>query len=297
MVSGLDRLVKSVAAGLGLLALASWGGPLHPAGDTLSVLRVPLLVLAALAVIWTAWPRRLRWPAAGLCLLALGQVGGMKLYAPAPGPFTVYQKNLWYGNPQAEALASEIIAQAPDVVTLQEVSAGNRRVLDLLRPGYPHQHLCTSHGWSVAVLSRHPVVAGETLCSQGRGLAGLRVSLPEGPVWVLSVHLLWPWPHGQRPQADRIEALVTGLEGPVVLAGDFNMMPWGSDVRRLVRATGVRRAGPLAPTYWLRPFDLPLALPLPLDQVYATGGGAASVRPLLGSDHAGVLARVVLDAD
>ncbi|WP_176445300.1 endonuclease/exonuclease/phosphatase family protein [Maliponia aquimaris] len=285
--------MKSVAAGLALLALASWAGPLHPAADALAVLRVPLLVLAALAVIWTSWPRRLRWPVAGLCLLALGQVGGMKLYAPAPGPFVVYQKNLWGGNPQAEAMAAEITAQAPDVVTLQEVSTRNRHLLDLLRPGYPHQYLCAG----VAVLSRHPVVQGETLCVKGGGLAGLRVSLPEGPVWVLSVHLFWPWPHDQRPQAERIEALVTGLPGPVVLAGDFNMTPWGSDVRRLVRATGVRRAGPMFPTFWLRPSGLPLAVPLPLDQVYATGGGAARVRPLLGSDHAGVLAGVFLDAD
>ncbi|WP_417209886.1 endonuclease/exonuclease/phosphatase family protein [Antarctobacter sp.] len=289
--------MKSVAALLCLLALATWAGPLHPAGDTLSVLRVPLLVLAALAVIWTSWPRHLRWPLGGLCLLGLAQVGAMKWQVPAAGEVSVYQKNLWYRNREADVLAADILAQAPDLVTLQELSSHNQHVLNILRPVYPHQHLCTSRGWSVAVLSRHPVVPGSEMCSNGRGLAGVQVALPQGPVWVLSVHLLWPWPHDQRPQAQRLEQMVAPLQGPIVMAGDFNMMPWGSDVRRLVRATGVRRAGPLSPTYWLNLLGWPFSIPLPLDQAYATGGGTAAVRPLLGSDHAGVLAKVRLDAD
>lgn len=297
MVRIRDGAVKSVAVGLGLLALATWGGVVHPAADTLAVLRVPLLVLAALAVIWTSWPGGLRWTVAGLCLLALAQVVWMKAQRPDPGAFTVYQKNLWYGNLQHEALAAEIAGLNPDVVTLQEVSRHNDRILDILRGAYPHQHRCTSYGWSVVVLSRHPLVSGQTLCSSGRGIAGAQVSRPGGPVWVLSVHLKWPWPHGQRPQVDRLETLIDGLTGPVVLSGDFNMMPWGSDVRRLARATGVRRAGPLRPTYWLRQEGWPLSVPLPLDQVWATGGGRIKRRPMIGSDHAGLLARVSLDAD
>lgn len=286
-----------VAAGLTLAALATWAGPLHPAGDALAVVRVPLLVLAALAVIWTRWPAWLRWPLAGACILALAQIVAMKLTSPAPGDVSVYQKNLWYLNQQADELSADILAQAPDVVTLQEVSPHNRHMLDILRPDYPHQYLCTTQGWSIAVLSRHPMATDSGICSIGRGLAAVQVSLPQGPVWVLSVHLRWPWPHSQRQQAIWLEEAVDALEGPVVMSGDFNMMPWGSDVRRLVRATGVRRAGPMVPTFWLRPLGWLPAIPLPLDQVYATGGGQVSVRPLLGSDHAGVLARVHLDAD
>ncbi|WP_323772031.1 endonuclease/exonuclease/phosphatase family protein [Antarctobacter sp.] len=289
--------MKSVAAILCLLALATWAGPIHPAGDSLAVIRVPLLVLAALAVIWTDWPRHLRWPLAGMCLMAVGQVGGLKWQEPAAGDVTIYQKNLWYGNRELDVLAADILAHAPDVVTLQELTVHNRQVLNILRPVYPHQHLCESNAWSVAVLSRHPVVQSSEMCSNGRGFAGVQVALPQGPVWVLSVHLFWPWPYNQRPQAERLEQMVAQLQGPIVMAGDFNMMPWGSDVRRLVRATGVQRAGPLSPTYWLHPLGGPLSIPLPLDQAYAPGGGKVSVRPLLGSDHAGVLAKVRLDAD
>ena len=292
----LGGLVKSVAGLLGVLALATWAGPLHPAADTLAVIRLPLVAAFALAVIWTDWPRVLRWPLAGLCLLVLGQAVAMKLVSPEPGSFVVYQKNLWHGNPQVAALAADILAHGPDVITLQEVSIRNRILLDRLRAEYPYQHLCPFSGWNgLAVLSRHPAVAGGTLCSQDRGLAGLWIAMPEGLVWVLSVHLHWPWPHGQRPQANRLKTLFTGLRGPVVLSGDFNMMPWGSDVRRLAAATGTRRVGPMRPTYWL---DLGrVKVPLPIDQVYASGGGRAESRPLIGSDHAGIVARVWLDED
>tara|TARA_R100000789_G_scaffold34375_4_gene37656 strand:- start:12086 stop:12994 length:909 start_codon:yes stop_codon:yes gene_type:complete len=302
MVRILDPLLKSVAAVLTLLVLASWAGPLHPAGDTLAVVRAPLLALAALAVIWTSWPRGVRWPLAALALLALGQVVAMKLVAPAPGAFSVYQKNLLYRNAQIPQLSQDILAAAPDVITLQELTGRNGEILDRLAPDYPHRTTCPFYSWSRnAVLSRHPILPGGTLCLSGQGIAGLHLDTPQGPVWVLSLHLRWPFPHGQGAQAAALEQVIAGLEGPMVLSGDFNMVPWGHSVRRLTRAAGLRRAGPLRPTYWLAPHGWPagqvLSIPLPLDQVWSPGGGKAENRPLFGSDHAGVLARVHLDAD
>lgn len=298
MVRIADLLVKSVAALLTLLALATWAGPLHPAADSLAVLRVPLVTLAVLAVIWTNWPRMLRWPLAGLGLIVLGHLVAMKLAAPDPGGVTVYQRNLWFGNDQMDSVAAEIRVLQPDVVTLQEVSEGNRVLLTQLRSDYPYQKFCGFRGWNgMAVLSKYPVVASDSFCTPRRGLAGARVRLPGGPVWVVSVHLGWPWPYEQRAQVDRIEGLVAGLDGTVVLSGDFNMVPWGSNVRRLARAARVRRAGPLRPTYRLKEAGWPLALPLPLDHVWAPGGGRSEVLPPIGSDHAGILAWVHIDED
>ena len=303
MVRGRGLLVKSIAVILTALALGTWTGPLHPLGDTLAVLRVPIVALAALAVIWTGWPRLLRWPLAALALVILGQVVAMKLATgPTPGAFTVYQKNILYRNARIPQLSEDILAQATDVITLQELTTRNGVILDRLAAAYPHLVTCPNFSWSRnAVLSRHPVVPGQTLCVPGQGLVGAQLDTPQGPVWVLSLHLRWPWPHGQGAQAARLQEVIADLEGPVVLAGDFNMMPWGHSVRRLTVAAGLRRAGPLRPTYWLAPFgwrtQWALTVPLPLDQVWAPGGGKIEIRPNLGSDHAGVLARVHLDAD
>ncbi|MBW4984567.1 endonuclease/exonuclease/phosphatase family protein [Mameliella sp. CS4] len=302
MVSLMRALVSIVAGFLVLAALATWGGVLHPAGDSLAVARLPLVALAALVVIWTGWARWLRWGLAGAALVVLGQAVVMKLATPSPGSFSVYQKNLLYRNAQIPELAADMLAQAPDVITLQELTSRNGDILDRLAPVYPHRATCPFYSWSRnAVLSRHPVLPGGTLCLPGQGVAGLHLDTPQGPVWVLSVHLRWPWPHPQAAQAAALEEVMAGLEGPVILSGDFNMMPWGHSVRRLTRAADVRRAGPLQPTYWLAPHGWPagqaLPIPLALDQVWAPGGGRAETRPLWGSDHAGVLARVHLDAD
>ena len=198
MVSLMRALVSIVAGFLVLAALATWGGALHPAGDSLAVARLPLVALAALVVIWTGWARWLRWGLAGVALVVLGQAVVMKLATPSPGVFSVYQKNLLYRNAQIPELAADMLAQAPDVITLQELTSRNGDILDRLAPVYPHRATCPFYSWSRnAVLSRHPVLPGGTLCLPGQGVAGLHLDTPQGPVWGLSVHLRWPWPHPQ----------------------------------------------------------------------------------------------------
>ena len=56
MVRAGQATVKSVAVLAGLAVVAGYLGALHPAGDSLAVFRVPLTILAALALIWSEWP-------------------------------------------------------------------------------------------------------------------------------------------------------------------------------------------------------------------------------------------------
>ncbi|MBP0481746.1 hypothetical protein [Sagittula salina] len=87
---------------LGFAATAtSFLGALHPAGDSLAVFRLPIAILAALALIRCDRPRALRWPLAALVLAMLG--GHVAWWmpdaglAPAPGDIVHYQQNLWGG--------------------------------------------------------------------------------------------------------------------------------------------------------------------------------------------------------
>ncbi|GGH26313.1 Uncharacterized conserved protein YafD, endonuclease/exonuclease/phosphatase (EEP) superfamily [Cribrihabitans marinus] len=287
-----QAILKAAAVVLSVLVAASYGGALHPAGDSLAVFRLPMAAMLALAVIWTDWPRRLRWPVAGACLVILGAMVWAKTARPEPGPVTVYQKNLWFGLRNVEPLARDILARAPDVVTLQEVSSRNRALMDRLRAAYPHRVFCPFTSWAgVAVLSRHPVRARH--CEEGQGLAALQLDMPQGPVWAVSLHLHWPWPHGQGPQRDRLLQVIAGLEGPVVIGGDFNMVPWGYSVRAIAAAGGARRTRPVSPTFTIHDRDVPLLI----DHVLAPRGGAAERLPRLGSDHYGVLGRVWLSRE
>lgn len=281
-------LVIAVAVALGGLLAGGYLGRFAGIGDALAVVRLPLAVVFALVVIWSDWPAALRWPLAAVALVILGQVLWLRFQDGTTGPVTVYQKNLLFNNPTPQAVVDDILTRAPDIVTLQEVSKSNLPILQKLAQTYPAQVFCdyASVG-GVAVLSRWPAT-GEQVCLPGQGLTALQVMGPQGPVWLASVHLHWPWPYGQAPQAGGLMAQLAALDGPVIMAGDFNMMPWGWSVRGMIRAAGARRVSGLQPTLWKR------GVPLPIDHVAAPGGGSFEVLPKLGSDHNGVLARVHL---
>ena len=278
-----------VAAVLGAALAGGFLGALHPLGDSLAVFRVPLAVLFGLVVIWTRWPRALRWPLAGLVLVLLGWNAWMAWKPQAAGALVLYQQNLLRTRTETATWLDAVRASNADVVTLQEVSLENRPLLEALRDRYPHQQYCpfeTTFG--EAVLSRLPVEAGSGWCSQPDGVAGLRVLTDEGPVWILSLHLNWPWPHGQAPQVEALLPALEALQGPVIAAGDFNAVAWSHTVRLVGRAVGSQRIGRQRATFDL----LWIGLPVGIDHVLGPAGGAVAVLPKLGSDHHGVLGRL-----
>jgi endonuclease/exonuclease/phosphatase (EEP) superfamily protein YafD len=278
MVSGVSLIL---AAGF----FGSFAGALHPLGDSLAVFRIPLAVVFALLVIWSKWPAWLRWSLAVLCIAAMVPIVAQKYVSHPAGPVRIYQKNLLFENDQVTGLAADIRAAQPDIVMLQELTSRNAPLVRDLRAEYPFQASCALVEWArVAILSRWPV-EGE-ICIENQGLVGVQVASPDGPFWAVSLHAFWPWPHGQAEQLEALMPVLSELEEPVVIAGDFNMVPWSHTLGVLSRATGTTRAGPLFPTF------TKLGAPLPIDHVYAPGGGQATPRPLLGSDHNGVLAQV-----
>lgn len=290
-IKGLARIGLAAALLLALLALAvSHLGALHPAGDSLAVVRPVLIGLALLlsvGAVLTGW-RRAGTLAALLALaFVVPLAAGVLRAAPAPAApvLRVYAKNLWAGNHNTGPLVADILASGADVVLLQEVSDFNRTMLERLAATHPHQHLCRYSAWSgIAVAARWPLE--DLRCTPGRAAAAARVAAPFGPVWAVSVHLPWPWPYEQAERAGQVAELVSGLAGNVVIGGDFNMMPWGHAPARIAAAAGALRLGPLFETYRLRGY------PLTLDQVLTTGTGRIEARERLGSDHRGVLAAI-----
>ncbi|MEQ8898132.1 MAG: endonuclease/exonuclease/phosphatase family protein [Roseovarius sp.] len=282
----MKTLVRIMAA-LALMALGlSFAGALHPVGDSLAVFRLAIVVPALLLVLATGLPRGWRLAGAALCLAGAGSVLWHKLPLAGPGPVTVYQKNMFHRNSDIAGLAQDILAAAPDIVTLQEVSVENEALLDLLWEAYPTQHLCRYTSRSgVAVLTRLPT-SGTPFCSEEIGLAVLPVETGAGTVRAMSLHFAWPYPGRQAKQVEWLTRYLGQGAGPAIMGGDFNMVPWSHTLRRIGRAAGFERAGPSRPTFQLGPF------PLPIDHVFAPGGGRTEARGLSGSDHRGLVARV-----
>ncbi len=285
------KLIRIVLAiGLGWAALGVWagfGGAFHPAGDSIALLRIILGVICFLGCLWQIKP---------LWRVILGGTGAVALLTTLPlffggqpgGELTLYTKNIWFGNTDTAALARDIRDSRAEVVMLQEVSNRNEAILASLAGDFPHQHLCRFSGWNgIAVLSRYPF-SDDTICSDPFGLAAARISRDGQQIWIGSVHFYWPYPYGQQRSRDAARAILEQLEGPVVVAGDFNMFPWASSVQQVGRAANATLAGPIRPTFMIK------GVPLLLDHVLAPGGGHLERRPLLGSDHNGVVARVHL---
>ncbi|MCB1358953.1 MAG: endonuclease/exonuclease/phosphatase family protein [Maritimibacter sp.] len=211
-----------------------------------------------------------------------------------PRALVHYQKNMLYSLSAEDErrLAGDIIARAPDTVSMQEVNRDNREILALLRPAYPSQKLCRFNEiGGVAVLSRWPMVPGSAKCLKGRGIAALQIEMPEGRVWVMSVHLETP----ERPlHGEMVRALAPelgGFDGAKIMGGDFNAFPGSTSVTALALAAGVAPLGPKVVTKRLGGL-----FGLTIDHVLVTGGdGRVEQLPLIGSDHYGLLARFVLD--
>lgn len=273
-------------AWLGLAALlGSYLGAVHNLGDSLAVFRWQIAVgtlVASLAALHRSM--RLAVPAA-LAALSIADLAAPRLSAPEPGPVTVYQKNMLWVNGGWRALADEIVSQSPDVLFLQEVTEPNRNVLEMVAPALPHALHC---GWRAvggpALATRWEPLEGSEVCETG--LVALRVRAPFGEVTLASIHLHWPFPFQQEAHLDRLVPVLEGLERPVILGGDLNMVPWAHGPARIARAIGAGPIRPAVPSYDLAPLAS-----LPIDHVFAASG-TVERRPLAGSDHYGVLARV-----
>lgn len=311
--AAMQRVARGMAlaaalAGLAALA-AGFGGLIHPAGDSLAVFRLPIAGVVILAALAHAAFGGARWMAACTVALALlaaaptalyylpvtpgsvpgpGAAGAASGQAPADG--VLYQKNLLYALADPSEIIADIRASGADFVTLQEVTPQNRIVLDALSEEYPAQLYCPFAAvGGTAVLSRWPALPGEAICAQAGGLSALRVDAPAGALWVVSVHLHWPWPYGQPRHARHLTNTLGAISGRKVVAGDFNMVPWGWSVRRLARAADATPAGPAKATF--RVAGGMLGLPIDLVLLPADWEGHVERRPRLGSDHFGLVAR------
>ncbi len=290
--TAMQRAILSLWILSALPLILGFLGALHPVGDSMAVFRPPFTVAFTVASLLALLFRiRIGW--IGICaaiLCALGMIGYSNLLNISwDEDFSVYQKNLNFRLPDTGPVVADIIATGAGAVTLQEVPDRLLPILDALSETYPHSAVCDFHPrvGGVAILTKAPIE--ERLCLDGQGFLAVRVIAPDGlPLWIVSIHMHWPYPYRQAEQLERILPVLEGLDGRVVIGGDFNMPPWGHSVRQIRDATRTARTWSPLSTF---PRFQPLA-PMPIDQVFAPGGGSLEKRGLLGSDHHGILARV-----
>jgi endonuclease/exonuclease/phosphatase (EEP) superfamily protein YafD len=205
--------------------------------------------------------------------------------------YTHYQKNMAFKNDAERQLADDILARLPDAVTLQEVNRDNDQVMQMLASAYPSQNFCQFKGiGGVAVLSRWPLIEGTRQCLRPLGATAIQVQMPDGPVWVISVHLETRDKPRHERQARELGQLLGAIGGAMILGGDFNNAPQSGPVRDVANGAGVNRIGDAITTRRVGG-----VIGVPIDFVFATGGrGEVAQLPLLGSDHYGVWAEFTM---
>ncbi|MCP5089199.1 MAG: endonuclease [Rhodobacteraceae bacterium] len=277
-----------------ILLFCSFLGALHPVGDSIAVFRVQLALATSFAGI-AIWLISMRRSAGMISLMSVVWLASADLvhlpFTPPAGlDYKVYQKNLSFRNPDLKPVELDILQIKPDFVTLQEVTEQHRAILGALSDEYQSMHFCRfARVGGVAVASKWPLVDGSQTCAEADGMAAMQVKTPAGPVWIVSLHLHWPFPHRQPQQIQRLLPRIQALNGDKVIGGDFNMVPW-SDLMRRVQSSGrVERIGSALNSFprfgtWIR---------LPIDHILIPEGqqGETELRPLLGSDHRGLIAR------
>ena len=274
--------------GLSTLALLiGFAGHVHPMFDAIAAgRRVATFGMLIFLTISLLIARRNIFASFSFLILVLASLIALIRPEGESGNVRVYSKNLFFENTNFADVAADIQATQPDLVILQEVSHTNEAILVQLQDQFPYQARCPWQGWNgIAVLSQWPLSSSGPSCSPERSLMAIMVERPNAPFWAIGVHLQQPWPDVQWLHLERALPVLAELEHGVIVAGDFNTMPWTSAAKKIGEITGTRNIPINRSTFYLWGFGLPL------DQVWALGG-RGHIRPAFGSDHMGIVADV-----
>jgi endonuclease/exonuclease/phosphatase (EEP) superfamily protein YafD len=301
----LDRLLltaTALLAGVSVLPLAAkWWWVL----ELTTHFRVQYL--AATAVLLALVALRRRWTACGL-LVAVGAVSAAPVlpylgapFAPEPvsaaaATLKVVSVNVSY-RPFSPRRLLEIVRETnPDVLVVQELTPHAERVLADLDTAFPFYRKFPAPGPAgIALWSRYELESSATIAIGRRPAIEARVRGPSSSFTVIGVHLSAPV--SRRRAAARNQELIglasriAAVEGPLVVAGDFNITPYSPYFTDWLEATGLTdsRRGRTLSVSWPTTFP---AVGIPIDHVMANDGFAIMSHdrlPNFDSDHYGVL--------
>lgn len=309
----------ALLAGTAILSALIGGhlNALHPAFDSLSHFRLHLAVAGvALALLLAVMRHALGAAALGvISALSLAltvwpalEFGNEKPAAETGASYRLIQANLRFDNRTPEEFLRLLAREQPDVVTLQEVSESWLPKLAAISASWPHRLICpgTNRVGGVAILSRRPFAPGGlSACAHSGALGIATIDFNGANLTIATVHLKWPWPHGQPRQLAAMAADFRAMKDagfPFLMGGDMNAAPWSAAVQSIADATGskvlpqVRGTWLLAnmPASWIGFAGLPIDNILASEQVRLTD--AARTSPF-GSDHLAIVVDFTVDRE
>lgn len=207
-------------------------------------------------------------------------------HADAPlAQFRFLSFNVLADNPQGAALVEAIVADPPDVMLVME-SPGVAPYMEQLEEVLPHRIGCTRPGLcDISLLSRFPFEVADIKLLQPLARERLvtgQIRVDGQVVTIVGVHLTKPYYDNIAGiELAVIDRHLRRIEGPLVLAGDFNSASWSEPLVRIGRQQQLA-PGPVQPATW--PVRLGW-LGLPIDNVFTRG--SAQIMTLEAGDNHG----------
>jgi endonuclease/exonuclease/phosphatase (EEP) superfamily protein YafD len=299
-----EAFVRPLAFATGVVCLATllaYGGRWSWFCELLVNFRTHFVLLLSLTLIAAVAIRH--WALAGIAALGLAlnawpMYGAFSATGIPPAPdaraVRVAAFNVNIANRDMPAVAAYLDTLAVDVAVLEEMSPANADQLASLLPKLPHRYLAVHEGvWGVVILSRWPLIAPQPLAQGGRAFAArVDVDLGDRQFRLYGAHLNWPvLPETARIRNLQLEVLGRELSGcaqACVIVGDFNVTPWSSHFRDVLKTPGVRdcAAGRGLLTTWSE--GLPPPFRIRIDQCLVAGAVSVAVVRVgenVGSDH------------
>jgi len=280
-----------------------------PGQDLLGSIRfhiaLPMLAIPALLFVSGAWLRGV------LMLLAVGASlgqGGLIIWqqqqARQPllalaetGRFKILSYNVLSDNQRPDEAVQMILSESADLVVILE-APGLYRQLEQLQATYPYRVGCdTRRTCDTLLLSKtalddpHLLPFGpfrrERLIVTSTVLGGQRVI-------VTAAHLSKPYfDEAAMLEIYQLSGTLSRMDGPVVLAGDFNSAAWSGGVNLLVQ-----RADLIPPPRYPATWPVRAAeFGVPIDNIFTKGPALISdiaAIPATGSNHRGLVAHISL---
>jgi endonuclease/exonuclease/phosphatase (EEP) superfamily protein YafD len=301
---GFLTALACVAALMLLLASAPYVLPGQPLLQTLRL----HIAGAALVVAILLFVFRARWRGvllAALAFVSLGEAGywyftqqstriAMTPHSETPR-FSLISYNVLIWNERPAELADELLARDADVVFTFE-SGGLWSELDRLRERYPHKLGCDTEARCDTMILSKTALTGTvgSLSDFSRGRLIVAQSAIAGrDVNLVALHMTKPYfDLAAEGESWALRRVLADLEGPVVVAGDFNAAPWSGNLRRLMRDAALMPA-PWYPATWPAEFGL---LGVPIDNVFTRAPALVetieAIPDPLGSNHRGLEAMI-----
>ena len=288
------------ALGVATLAILGLFGFAVPEFDLLNHAQIFLLPGTVIALVILAIALRGWWRSAAIIYALVGLAASANVIlpetvsslqarptAPTSGSITMMTHNLFGMNYEMEKVTAAILAEDPDIIVLQEYFG--EQATDLhpaLLQTYPYFVRCRGgKRANLGLYSRIPFDQVDDGACPNNAYGTTRTAhilakfqTEDGKTFsVITTHMDWPIPVSrQREQLSALSDVVDKIEGPMILAGDFNSTAWSYSLRDFVAGNGLVRETLNMLTFPMSWFYFDAwrdTIPfLPLDHVMTRGG-------------------------